>query len=148
MQPPTDREACTALVFGLYLALDTHDYRHLEKLFTPWSRMTRLGETHAGLPAIAAAFARRPESLRTRHLVSNLLVEDAADGATGRFTMTVVRGRALPGTGLPILVRGPWRVSDVRVHFEKGAAGWRIVALATEAQFEFDAALDTTEAPT
>lgn len=148
MQSPTDREACAALVYALYLALDTHDYLGLEGLFTPQARMTRLGETHAGLPAIASAFARRPATLRTRHLVCNLLIEDAADGALGRFTMTVVRGQAPPGAELPLLVRGPWRVSDVRVRFEQEPAGWRIAALATESQFEFDPALGTTEAST
>lgn len=147
MQPPTDREACAALVHGLYRALDTHDYLGMDSFFTPGARMTRLGEILAGLPAIAAALAQRPAALRTRHLVSNLLIDGKTEGVgLGRFTMMVVRAQAGPASVLPILVRSPWRVSDVDVHFERSAQGWRIASLSTASQFEFDPALQTEAA--
>lgn len=142
MQQATDREACAALVYRLYRALDTHDYRELDALFSPDAVVSRLGQVHAGLPNITKVFASRPAELRTRHLIGNLLVEpDAAGGAKGSFTMTVVRATASPQAALPLMVRGPWRVSDVEIGFVAGPAGWRIVRVTTASQFEFDPAL-------
>src|SRR5262249_46899124 len=104
-------------------------------------RMTRLGETLAGVPAILAAFAKRPTDLLTRHLISNLLIETEAEVASAHFLMAVVRGRAASDAERPIRVASPWRVSDVKVGFERVSHQWRICHLTTQSQFEFDPSL-------
>jgi len=148
LQPPTDREACTALVYRFYRSLDTRDYAPLDDIFMPDASMTRLGSRHAGLAAIRAALAKRAATLRTRHLISNLLIDTADDGAAlGHFSMTVVRAHAAPDAALPLPVRSPWRTSDVQARFERAGSCWRIASLATTSQFEFDPSLPAEKVP-
>lgn len=142
MQPPTDREACTALVYRFYRSLDTHDYAPLDEIFTPNASMIRMGNGHAGLTAIRTALSKRAATLRTRHIISNLIIEPETSGiASGLFSMTVVRSHAAPSATLPLLIRSPWRVSDVKTRFEQMDSGWRIAALSTTSLFEFDPSL-------
>ncbi|CAM3938632.1 nuclear transport factor 2 family protein [Bordetella tumulicola] len=146
MQRPTDREACTALVYRFYRSLDTHDYAPLKDIFTANASMTRMGNGHAGLTAIRTALSKRAATLRTRHVISNLTIDPETNGAAcGHLYMTVVRSHASPNATLPLLIRGPWRMSDVKIGFEHTDSGWRIATLSTTSLFEFDPSLPAEE---
>lgn len=138
----TTQEACARLVHLLYGALDRHDYTGLDSIFSADARLLRLGRSSDGLAAIREAFSKRPASLVTGHMVTNLLITRTGDGqATGSFYMMVVRAHATAGAPRPIPVAGPWRLSQVKTVFGREADGWRIRSLATEPQFEFSPSL-------
>jgi len=73
--------AVSDLLHRLFFNLDERRYSQVAELFAPDGVWHRQGEQLQGGADVRRALERRPAQLRTRHLVSNTIIE-AADGLT------------------------------------------------------------------
>src|SRR5882724_12776568 len=71
--------AVSDLLHRLFFNLDEQRYSQVAELFAPDGVWHRQGEQLQGRDAVRQALEQRPAGLKTRHLVSNTIVE-AADG--------------------------------------------------------------------
>jgi ketosteroid isomerase-like protein len=115
-----------ALVYGYAERIDAGDMDGVVDLFAhaTW-RSSETGDVLRDPAAVRAVYDRialyDDGTPRTKHLITNLIVHIAPDGAsaTGRCSFTVVQG-AERGEPLRVAVAG--RYFD---RFERGPGGWR-----------------------
>ena len=94
--------ACTELTYAYARLIDFRDYEGFAALFAD-DGVLDVGQPLAGPAAIFASCMKRPENLRSRHVVSNVFVEPlSADTARGINYVTVYRH-----VGPASLERGP-----------------------------------------
>jgi hypothetical protein len=116
------------------------DAREHEK---QWSQMTsggawdRAGQILDTREKFLAAMAGRPEHLTIRHMITNLLVDVAADGntATATFNLLVFAYLADRGNG-PAPMAPPSAISAFRAQLRPEGAVWRIAYLDGETLFK------------
>ncbi len=131
--------ACARLVLDLARFTDSGDYAAALALFSDDAVMDRDGEVFRGIAALRQAYAQRPASRITRHVLSNIVVQlDGTDQAQVSSYVTVYRHMREPGEGGP-----PYRMpgADVLGEYQDRlvhtAAGWRLVSRITRTVFQF-----------
>jgi len=125
------QEACRELVLRAAERADAHDPTGLAALFLPDGVLRRPGGgALVGRAAIEQAYAQRPSTRITRHLVTNTLVEVAsATEASARSRVMLWAGStddADGPQGRPL--RGPQLVGEFADRFTLSAEGWRFAS--------------------
>ena len=121
-----DIDEIEALVYGYAERIDAGDMAGVVDLFAhaTW-RSSATGDVLRDPAAVRAVYDRivvyDDGTPRTKHLITNLVVDVAEDGAsaTGRCSFTVLQG-ITPGEPLQVAVAG--RYED---RYERGPDGWR-----------------------
>jgi SnoaL-like domain len=118
-----DIDEIEALVYGYAERIDAGDMEGVVDLFAraTW-RSTLTGQVlreRAEVKAVYDRIALYDGSPRTKHLITNLVVDIDGASATGRCSFSVLQG-VVPGEPLEVVVAG--RYFD---RFERGPDGWR-----------------------
>ena len=118
-----DIDEIEALVYGYAERIDAGDMEGVVDLFAhaTW-RSTLTGQVlreRAEVKAVYDRIALYDGSPRTKHLMTNLVLDIEGSSATGRSSFTVLQG-IVPGVPLQVVVAG--RYFD---RFERGPDGWR-----------------------
>jgi len=118
-----DIDEIEALVYGYAERIDAGDMEGVVDLFAhaTW-RSTLTGQVlreRAEVKAVYDRIALYDGSPRTKHLMTNLVLDIEGSSATGRSSFTVLQG-IVPGERLRVVVAG--RYFD---RFERGPDGWR-----------------------
>jgi SnoaL-like domain len=117
------------LLAQLFIALDDCNYDALTGCFTQDGTWTRQGAT-LRRDEIKKALDARPATLKTIHVLSNILLEaETQDGAAGRFYLTVYRHDA--DTPPPYPVPKPAVVGLCKAEFVQVQTQWLIRQLQT-----------------
>lgn len=122
-----ERAAERAIV-ELWAALDSNDYDDVANSFTDDGVWHRQGKQLAGPAGVRAAMAERPKSARTRHLITNALVNAVDENnATIQFYLTVYHHTADPADAPPPApMNMPLTVALSKASLRKGPSGWKI----------------------
>ena len=118
-----DIDDIEALVYGYAERIDAGDMDGVVDLFAhaTW-RSTLTGQVlreRSEIKAVYERIALYDGSPRTKHLMTNLVLDVDGSSATGRSSFTVLQG-VVPGEPLQVVVAG--RYFD---RFERGPEGWR-----------------------
>jgi uncharacterized protein (TIGR02246 family) len=124
-------EACRDLVLRAAECADGHDAAGLAALFVPDGVLRRPGgQPLLGRAAIAQAYAERPASRITRHLVTNTrVVVESAIAAAARSRVLLCAGSTDDADGphgRP--QRGPLLVGEFDDRFTLSDEGWRFAS--------------------
>ena len=117
-----DIDEIEALVYGYAERIDAGDMEGVVDLFAhaTW-RSTLTGQVlreRSEIKAVYERIALYDGSPRTKHLMTNLVLDVDGSSATGRSSFTVLQG-VVPGEPLQVVVAG--RYFD---RFERGPDGW------------------------
>lgn len=126
-QALVERAAERAIV-KLWAALDSADFEGVANSFADDGVWHRQGKQLAGPAGVRNAMAERPKSSRTRHLITNTLVE-AIDENTAemQFYLTVYQHSAEPADAPPPApMNVPLTVALSKASLRKVASGWKI----------------------
>jgi len=119
------RQDCEALSIAYARAIDFRDYDDFVTLFTA-DGVLDLGTAMHGHDAIRSAIARRPDNLRSRHVLSNIFIDVIdADHARGIAYLTLYRGRHEGPLTDPVDSALPAAVGHYQDRFVRTPAGWR-----------------------
>ena len=120
------RADCEALSIAYARAVDFRDYDTFVDLFTE-DGVLDVGEPQEGQGAIRAAMAKRPDQLRSRHVLTNIFIDVlGADEARGISYLTLYRHigeESLEGAPVPLV--GPVAVGHYEDRFVRTATGWK-----------------------
>jgi hypothetical protein len=118
--------ACEELSITYARAIDFRDYDYFITLFTE-DAVLDTGKPRQGRAAIAESLTRRPDELRSRHVISNVFIdvlnENEARGISYLTLYRHVGEESLKGE--PIHFDGPAGVGHYEDRFEKTAEGWK-----------------------
>jgi ketosteroid isomerase-like protein len=122
----TIQEACEALSIAYARAIDFRDYDEFITLFTE-DAVLDTGKPREGKAAIAESLSRRPDQLRSRHVISNVFIDVLSETqARGISYLTLYRHMGEESLkGEPIDFDGPTAVGHYEDRFEKTAEGWK-----------------------
>ena len=122
-----ERAAERAIV-KLWAALDSADFEGVASGFAEDGVWHRQGKQLVGPAGVRAAMADRPKSARTRHLITNALVEAVDDtNAEIQFYLTVYHHTAEPADAPPPApMNVPLTVALSKASLRKGPSGWKI----------------------
>ncbi len=122
-----ERAAERAIV-KLWAALDSADYDGVANSFTDDGVWHRQGKQLAGSAGVRAAMAERPKSARTRHVITNALVNAVDENnAEMQFYLTVYQHTAEPADAPPPApMNVPLTVALSNASLRKTASGWKI----------------------
>ena len=117
--------ACTRLCHEYARAIDFRDYDNFPLLFTE-DAVLDVGNLLEGRAAILASVMRRPDELRSRHVISNITIdvlnEDEARG-TAYLTLYRYLGKAsLQRDPIPFI--GPAAIGHYEDRYQRDAGGW------------------------
>ncbi len=131
--------ACAQLILALARFTDSGDYDAALALFCDDAVMDRDGDVVSGIAALRQAYAQRPASRITRHVLSNIVVElDGADQAQVSSYVTVYRHMREPGQdGPPYRMPGADVLGQYQDRLVHTSAGWRLASRITRTIFQF-----------
>ena len=119
--------AAAQTVARLFHCLDGGDYDGVAGLFADDGIWVRMDEELNGPAAVRAAMATRPATLRTRHLVTNMLTRTLADGSVeARYYITVF-DELHDGAG-PASLSVPGAIFVCTDRLVPTGAGWRFAS--------------------
>lgn len=121
-------------LLALISHLDNRRYEALADLFTPAGRWLRQGRWFEGRQAILGALESRPKDMRVRHVLTNILVTDFADGEA-RVDACMTAYRQLEGQRPEL-----FSINRVDTVFRRVDGQWRIAEQQMVREFEFTAA--------
>lgn len=128
-------KACERLVHAFAWHVDHHEGEQAADLFAADGVFERRGEALQGRDAIRAAFLKRPATVTTRHLCSNLLLNaESGSRIVGRSYFALYRGHGAAGSPLPL--EPPEFVGEYHDVFQRTAQGWRITHRSAHAVFQ------------
>jgi hypothetical protein len=117
---------CEALSIAYARAVDFRDYDYFVTLFTE-DGVLDTGRPLEGRAAIAEALTRRPDELRSRHVISNVFIDVLNEReARGISYLTLYRhigSESLKGEPIPF--DGPAGVGHYEDRFERTDEGWK-----------------------
>lgn len=118
-------EECTALSIAYARCVDFRDYDAFIELFTEDGELD-VGRSLIGRAAIADAMSRRPDELKSRHVLSNIFIDVIdADRARGISYLTLYRHIGPESlTGKPIEFSGPAAVGHYEDQFVRTESGF------------------------
>ena len=119
------QRACTDLSIGYARAIDFRDYDAFLELFTD-DAVLDAGRRLDGLGAIRASLRRRPDELRSRHVISNVFIDVLSpEEARGISYLTLYRHHGAASlTPQPVPLAGPAAVGHYEDRFRRTARGW------------------------
>ena len=133
------RQDCEALSIAYARAVDFRDYDHFANLFIEEGTL-EAGVRLEGKAAIAASLKRRPDELRSRHVLTNIFINVInRDEANGISYLTLYRhvGPESTHSG-PITFDGPFGVGHYQDLFVRTGDGWRFKSRVLHMAFRRD----------
>lgn len=117
---------CAALSIAYARSVDFRDYEAFVALFTE-DGVLDTGIALEGRAAIEQAMARRPDKLRSRHVLTNIFIEPLSETeARGISYLTLYRHVGPESLlGEPAPFDGPAAVGHYEDRFEKTDDGWK-----------------------
>ena len=118
--------ACEALSIAYARAVDFRDYDYFVTLFTE-DGVLDTGKPREGRAAIADSLTRRPDELRSRHVITNIYIDVLNEHeARGISYLTLYRHIGPESLkGEPIDFDGPAGIGHYEDRFEKTDEGWK-----------------------
>ncbi len=119
--------ACTKLAYAYARLIDFRDYEGFAALFTEDGELD-VGKPIHGADAIFEAISKRPQTLRRRHVISNVFVE-ALDPQTARGMNYLTLFRHIGDESLesgPVSFDQPAAVGHYEDRYALTPDGWRI----------------------
>jgi 3-phenylpropionate/cinnamic acid dioxygenase small subunit len=118
--------ACTQLSIAYARAVDFRDYDAFVALFTEDATLD-VGRALHGREAIRESLDRRPDELRSRHVISNVFIEVLSPhAARGISYLTLYRHHGEESVRFgPVPLHGPAAVGHYEDRFVRTDAGWR-----------------------
>ncbi|MCS5568505.1 MAG: nuclear transport factor 2 family protein [Pseudomonadales bacterium] len=142
----TIQQDCEALSIAYARAVDFRDYDEFVNLFTEDGTL-ETGVRLEGKQAIAASLKRRPDELRSRHVLTNIFVNVVnRDEATGISYLTLYRhvGPESLRSG-PISFDGPFAIGHYQDVFVRMDDGWRFKSRVLHMAFRRDEAREVPQ---
>ena len=142
----TIQQDCEALSIAYARAVDFRDYDEFVNLFTEDGTL-ETGVRLEGKQAIAASLKRRPDELRSRHVLTNIFVNVVnRDEATGISYLTLYRhvGPESLRSG-PISFDGPFAIGHYQDVFVRMDDGWRFKSRVLHMAFRRDEAREVSQ---
>jgi ketosteroid isomerase-like protein len=121
-------KSCEWLAMAAYSLMDQGQYEATADLFTTDAVWVRGGVPVTGPEAILAALHKRPATDLSRHLVTNVLIQDV-DGDTARGTAVFVPLRGAIRDDGTVALGGISAVGDLEFAFRREGGRWKISAL-------------------
>jgi hypothetical protein len=120
------RDECEALSIAYARAVDFRDYDSFVELFAEDGELDT-GAPLIGRERIRKAIARRPDELKSRHVLTNIFIDvQDADNARGISYLTLYRHIGPESlSGEPIEFQGPAAVGHYEDQFVRTPAGFR-----------------------
>lgn len=122
-------QVCERLLMQLAHLTDHGPHEAIADVFTEDGEFDRDGTVVRGRPALRDMYAKRPASLMTRHMVSNVMVTVLSeDEAICQAYATVYRFRSPDGAkpAPPVVCDGPESVAEYQDRLVKTADGWKV----------------------
>lgn len=134
--PATIRVELTELSIACARALDFRDYDTFLTLFTEHA-VLEAGSRLEGHAAIRAAIRRRPDELRTRHVISNVFIDVLSDSeARGISYVTLYAHESEASLRRdPVPLTAPVAVGHFEDRFARTDAGWRFASRRLQVAF-------------
>ena len=118
--------ACEELSIAYARAIDFRDYDYFITLFTD-DAVLDTGKPREGREAIRESLSRRPDELRSRHVISNVFIdvlnENEARGISYLSLYRHIGPESLKGEPIPF--DGPSAIGHYEDRFEKTSDGWK-----------------------
>jgi len=131
---------CAQVLTRFFNYFDQWRYQDMADLFAADGVWHRQGQALAGRAAILAALAERSTTQRVRHVVTNLQIDVlAADTAASLLYVTAYRHDSGAKQVDAPRIRAPYLLLVVPGRLRKAEAGWRIMRLEMNREFEFAA---------
>ena len=123
-------------IMAFYHALDASDFEHLIHAVAPDGVWYRQGKELRSRDMVREAMNARAPGTRTRHLVTNLLIDSVtADKAEARFYMTVFRSDGDSGRPKPDKTEVPRVVALYKVRLRLDNGEWLFTEIKGETTF-------------
>jgi hypothetical protein len=122
-------QACERLLLQLAHLTDHGPHEAIAEIFTDDGEFDRDGTVVRGRQALRDLYAKRPVSLMTRHIVTNVMVTVVSENeANCQAYATVYRFRSQDGTKPvpPVDCYGPESVAEYQDLVVKTADGWKV----------------------
>ncbi len=125
-QISTIARACEALSIAYARAVDFRDYEYFVSLFVEDGELDT-GRPLTGRSTIAEALSRRPDELRSRHVITNVFIDVLSEQeARGISYLTLYRHVGPESLkGEPVPFDGPAGVGHYEDRFVKTEEGWK-----------------------
>jgi hypothetical protein len=123
------RRECEQLFLNIAWLTDHGPHQDIAMLFTEDGEFDRDGVRIKGRVELIDLYAKRPISIMTRHLVSNLNVIPLSDEqATCRAYVTIYRYKSSDSSKptLPLKCNGPEVVNEYEDQMVKTSDGWKV----------------------
>jgi len=134
------QRACEQLAIEYARSVDFRDYDNFVELFSEDATL-ELGQKIQGKAAIAKSLSRRPDQLRSRHVITNVFVDVISETqARGLCYLTLYRhiGEESLKAG-PVALDGPAAVGHYEDAYQLTDQGWRIASRRLHMAFRNDA---------
>jgi len=122
---------CEGLILQVAWLTDHGPHNQIVDLYTLNGSFSRDGEVYAGRAALAEMYKKRPASLFTRHILSNIQIKIISEtDAISTSYATVFRYRSDDGSPPipPVNSSSPESVSEYHDTFIKEAGVWKIAS--------------------
>jgi SnoaL-like domain len=130
---------CAQVLTRFFNDFDQWRYADMADLFAPDGVWHRQGQALAGRAAILAALAERSTTQRVRHVVTNLQIDVIdADTAAALLYVTAYRHDSGAKQVDPPRIRTPYLLLVVPGWLRRTEAGWKIVRMEMNREFEFE----------
>jgi hypothetical protein len=124
-------------IMAFYHALDSSDFAYLEAILTPDGVWHRQGKALKGAAMIRQAMKERDPGARTRHLVTNLLIDKATESeAEARYYMTAFRADGDPARPKPDKIELPRGIGSYKVKLARVGERWLFSLIDGETAFK------------
>jgi len=120
---------CEDLILEIAWLTDHGPHNQIVDLYTLNGSFSKDGEVYAGKTALAEMYKKRPASLFTRHILSNIQIKITSEtDAIATSYVTVFRYRSNDGSPPipPVNSSSPESVSEYQDTFVKEAGVWKI----------------------
>lgn len=136
MNHPSAIAACTRLVHDYAITIDFNDLDGFSNLFSDTATLN-VGRPVTGRANIRASLDRRPAELRSRHILTNVVIDLLdASRATGLAYLSLYRHIGPESLrDEPIDSLAPAGVGHYDYEFEKTADGWRFARVSIQLAF-------------
>ncbi len=124
-------------IAAMYHALDSSDFAYLETILTEDGVWHRQGKALKGPGMVRQAMKEREPGARTRHLVTNLIVDRATENeAEARYYMTAFRADGDPNRPKPDHISPPRGISLYTVKLVRSGDRWLFTYINGETTFK------------
>lgn len=131
-----EREVERAIA-AMYHALDSSDFAYLEAMLTPDGVWHRQGKALKGAGMVRQAMKEREPGARTRHLVTNLLIDKATENeAEARYYMSAFRSDGDAARPKPDQIALPRAIAFYTVKLARSGDRWLFTYIDGETIFK------------